>query len=62
MPRGGARKGSGRPLKYGRPLKSVTADLPIDLVQRLDSIAHQTSSSRTFVMLTLLTKQLEDYK
>jgi len=60
MPRGGARKGSGRPLKYGRKLKSVTADLPIDIVVRLDAIANSTSTSRTFVILTLLNKGLDN--
>ena len=58
MPRGGFRKGSGRPLKYGRPTVSVTCDLPRDLVEEIDAIANAANASRTYTLMVLLSKQL----
>ena len=60
MPRGGARKGSGRPRIYkGRDTTSITVSVPSELVERIDAIAYASGASRTYTLTVLLERQLE---
>ena len=57
-PRGGARRGAGRPLLYGEETKQLTITLPQFLRDELEKAAWATNKSRSRIIADAMTAQL----